>query len=127
MKELLMGIKTQRRLKPDALPTIGCVLKADDLFGNNDAGDFDGNNEGINNVQDNDETDNLGNDFDEDEDNLGNDLDEDNDEECVVEGCDRPEKPLFPVPDDVNRLMAWFDAHKKWKGGSGHYFDKSHC
>ena len=101
------------------------------MFGHNNT-DLDGtnNDHGNNDVDEKDDVDvNI---IDEDEniinnediqdnvesDNLDNDLDEENDEECAVLDCDYSEKPLFPFPTDVNRVMAWFDAHKKWKTGT---------
>ena len=102
-----MGINYVKRLKPGAVPTKFCYLNGNLYENIDDVGDLDGNNEGNYNdeeVEDNDTS------------NLGNDLNDDDETDNVRNGLIDDEEPLYPVPDDVNRAMAWLDANKRWKG-----------
>ena len=113
LKGELLGIQHKKRLKSDAVPTIGVQLKADNLYGNEvldaDVNAMNDNNDDVNDDVNVDISNDVGGPSNESVSNKKR-------EECEIESCDAPVEPLFPFPEDTNRVMAWYLAHSKWKG-----------
>ena len=106
-----------KRLKRDAIPTIECPLNPDNMFARD-------------NLESADDDISVSEAFavriDPVIDDPVIDLDDvqipainiNNEKECSVLGCNDLQEPLFPFPDDRNRIMSWFLANNNWKSGS---------